>query len=54
MTAVLLMKPLWKASIITVRPIRQICAKHQYKRLTLQDATVTLDNNWDTKHVVSC
>jgi len=21
---------------------------------TLQDATVTLDNNWDNKHVVSC
>jgi len=22
--------------------------------LKLQDATVTLDNNWDNKHVVSC
>ena len=32
------------------------CRRHPCKMpaLLLQDATVTLDNNWDNKHVVSC
>jgi len=37
-----------------VRLLHQILAISNLFHCQMQDATVTLDNDWDNKHVVSC